>query len=197
MNPVMGTLNDWHLVKVTQKTDGSTDEEEIALLFEDALQQRETEIEGEIVVNGMGIIKEEKHHRTNPNGYQLVEWMGEPYPLQTPTILYGCGSTPMSEGSMVAEVRFWDRIPNLAGNSDGDWFEKPRSRKRHLIWLREVITGAVDFEHPSDTFKAPADCFFRDANKNKPQNKILITTETIQQKIRKERHRLEKWDAVE
>ena len=191
MNPVMGTLNDWHLVTVVQKTQGDTDEEEVALLFEDALQRKEAEIEGEITMNGKGIITDKMNKRFNPNGYQLVEWLGEPYPLQEPTICYGCGPKAMPVGSMVVKCKFWDRIPNQNGFLEGEWFEKPELNiaerivpPRRLIWLRDVLVGAVDHQHP-EPGKGPANVFFQRYNHGQQNNKILVEKETIIQRIKR------------
>ena len=204
MRPVMGTLNDWHLVTVVKKSTGDRDDEEIALLFEDALQMREAEIEGEIVMNGKGIISDKVHKINNPNGYRLVEWLGEPYPLQVPTVLYGCGSKAMPVGSMVVKCKFWERIPNQDGFKEGDWFEKPELDydnliipKRHLVWVRDILVGAVEYQHPSNSNTDPGDVFFRKYNWGLPSNKILISQMTIDRTIKRERHRLEKWNGVE
>ena len=154
MAPVMGSLNDWHLVKITEKKDG-VDRRQVALLFQDALECRETEIESEIEHGRYGILMDSKHKRHNPNGYQLVEYLGEPLALQEETVLYGCGEAPMPVRTMAVKVKFWERLPNQSEMKEGEWFEKPELNlakrivpPRELVWLRDLLMGSVEHQNP-------------------------------------------------
>ena len=59
-----------------------------------------------------------------------------------------------------------------------------------------MLVGAVDHQHP-EPGKGPADVFFQRYNHGQQKNKILVEKETINQRIKKERHRLDKWNGVE
>ena len=203
MEPLMGSLNNWNVVRVTEKSKNSVKQKEVAVLFQDAFEYLETEIEREIQTGDLGIVIDEKRSRDNPNGFQLVEWLSVPFPLQKETVIHGCGSSTMQEGTIVVKCNFWERIPNQEGKKEGDWYEKPQLNIRDRIvpaekqvWIRNVICGSVPRLHLGEGTATLDKCFLRSWNEGKQKNVALITADTLKD-IEFERSLRKKWDAVD
>ncbi len=199
LEPLMGSLNDWHLVKVTE-IKGKVDIVEVALLHQDALGAREARVELEIEKKKFGIVVSED--KSNKLGYHLVEWLSAPYPLQSPRKLDGCGNSPMPAGCMTVMCKYWDKLNNQQGLEDGDWFECPeidvnrgiRPTVRR-VWLRNVLVGDVSIVNPGEGVIAPAPIFFNSCNRNVPNKAILISQE-VKETIEFEKHLRMKLDLV-
>jgi hypothetical protein len=174
LEPVMGSLNSWHLVTITE---GQVDDTEVALLHHDARAAREAEVEEAIEKLSFGFVIDGDAHR-------LVKWIGTPYPLQAATKIDGCGTTAMPEGSMVARCLYWDELPAHPGvDHGGNWFQQPITDlaknvkpKVRIVWLRNVLIGRVEVLHPPlEAQFVPLDgIFFHACNRKKPMNQALV-----------------------
>ena len=70
----------------------------------DLLSVKEAAVEAGIHPGNFGVVAGEYHWLTSPAKLYMVEWLGQPYPLQEPTQVDGYGRIPSDEGEMVVEA---------------------------------------------------------------------------------------------
>ena len=75
------------------------------------------------------------------DGIYLVQWSGEAFPLQQPTVLENCGAVPMPIGTMAARGFCWQRV---IGKGSDNWYERPCFYSDvKLFAMSDVLRGKV------------------------------------------------------
>ena len=97
----MGDLNDWNFVVLDEKP-LQFNQAEVNLIYQDALTGIESAVENDIEDKGFGAVMGPHDKLWAQDGIYLVQWSGEAFPLQQPTVLENCGAIPMPVGMMAA-----------------------------------------------------------------------------------------------
>jgi hypothetical protein len=143
--PVMNDLNDWNFVELDENA--KFDQGEVNVIFQDALTGMESAVENDAVSRGFGAVSGKYHALWAQDSIYLVQWQGEVFPLQVPTVLENCGPVPMPIGTMVARGFYWQRV---IGKGSEYWYERPKNYTDvKVFWTRHVLKGKVEAAKPS------------------------------------------------
>jgi hypothetical protein len=149
---VMGELNDWNFVVLDEKP-LQWDQAEVNLLYQDALTGMESAVENKIQDRGFGAVMGPYHSLFAKDSIYLVQWSGEAFPLQQPTVLENCGDVPMPIGTMAVRGFYWQKV---VGEGPRNWYERPQSYSDvKMFAMRDVLSGEVGAAKPSEETGEP------------------------------------------
>ena len=120
----------------------------------------------------------------------MVEWKSLPHALQEDTVVFGCGSDPLEEGTVVVEG-----VPYLYLDGNPHWFQRPKTMqgktqpKKELFWIQYVVMGKIGVTHGQHNRNMPTQntTAISDFNRAQPMGLIHVSDqmfEIIQKEIK-------------
>jgi hypothetical protein len=155
--PVMGDLNDWQVIQLTEKGEGTVCDVEVNQVFEDGLTSIATNHETTIKAGGFGAVNLEDRKSVEHGFYSVVQWTSDPFMLTEPTKLAFCGKPEMEEGTMVATAKVWPRVKKQGTDwLETEWFQPPHDEAPVIwYWLRSVLDGDLELEETTHDYPPP------------------------------------------
>ena len=120
-----GNLNRWNFIKV-ESIPGEFEEGEVNAIEVDILQSHVNRVAEDIEKGGYGAINADED-----DGYWLVQWSGDPYPIQREMEVEGCGKMPV--GTLVCKGIYFNRI-----DRSPHWYQRQSPPTKYLFRVQQV-----------------------------------------------------------